>query len=899
MEENMKKRILLIVLAVVLALSLTLAACAKPCEHEYVDGVCTKCGEKDPNYKPTTTELPTDIPVDATTPTLQLHYYRDNPADYLKWGFWIWITGSEGKVYNLNYTDDFGGVALYPLSELYNVTPTGTICLIPRLQASWTKDLNVDRELDLSDFTLDEHNYIHVYIQQGDAKFYAEKEPIMYSVTAAFDSENKITVKAKRPVKTVTLYEGTDVLATLNGESKTTVSYTIPDPTALRLEKGYSAKVEFDGLDRTAETSVNIQALYSTDLFDKTFTYDGELGADYAPEATTFRVWSPLATKIDVNVYVDGFEGAPLSTNHMQKQDKGVFEATVSGDLAERYYTYTVYSANYPDGKEIVDPYAKSAGLNGVRGQIVNFADTNPDGWDTVNPIPYDRKELVVWETHVSDVTSSSTWTGTAANKRKFLGVVEPGTTYTSGSTTVSTGFDHIKELGVNAVQLLPIFDQDNSEVLTKFNWGYNPLNYNVLEGQYSSDPTNGYVRINEFKQLVQAFNGAGINVIMDVVYNHVSEAGGSNFDVLCPGYYFRYNSDGSLSNGSGCGNETASERPMFRKFMIDSVCFWAREYKLGGFRFDLMGLHDMETMKQLVAALKQINPNIVVYGEPWTGGDTPLGSSQQAKQANIARFEGYGAFNDVMRDALIKGGMSAKADKGWVTNSKTITGSNVTGIVQGLQGKTGGYTADPDKIVNYVTCHDNYTLYDRIKAAYGATATTNATIDEVTVRKMAFLANSVVLTSNGTTFMLAGEEFLRTKGGDSNSYQSSYTVNELNYALKVTNLTWFNVYKQLVAFKRTCGALHLSQADMANYCKVTKLGEGALEGSVIKVVLTDVKANRTYTVIHANGTVAPDFTLDLSDQTLLINTLSTQITLSETTYIKPYQTLITYVEGV
>lgn len=894
----MKKRILLVVLAVVLVLALTLAACTEPCEHEFENGVCTKCGEKDPNYEPPEpplTELPTDIPERAATPTLQLHYYRDNSADYLKWGFWVWPTGGEGKIFKLNYADDFGGVALYPLSELHNVTPSGTVNLIPFLISSysgnWVKDVANDRKLDLSEFTLDENNYIHVYIQQGDVKFYAEKEPIMYSVNAAFDSATQITVNAKRPVKTVTLYEGDAVLATLEGNAQKTVSYTIPAQTTLQLEKGYTAKVEFDGVDKTVETNVNIQALYSTDMFNDAFYYDGELGAIYSQEATTFRVWSPLSTQISVNIYVDGYNEETPATHPMEKKDKGVYEVTVSGDLASRYYTYTVVNSEYPEGVEIVDPYAKSAGLNGIRGQIVDFSKTNPDGWDTVSPIAYDRKELVVWETHVADVTSSSTWNGTNTYKRKFLGVIEKGITYTSGSTTVKTGFDHIVELGVNAVQLLPIFDQDNNEALSTFNWGYNPLNYNVLEGSYATDKEDGYVRINEFKQLVQAFNSEKINIIMDVVYNHVSNAGGSNFDVLCPGYYFRYNKDGSLSNGSGCGNETASERPMFRKFMIDSVCFWADEYKLGGFRFDLMGLHDVETMNLLVAELKKINPNIVVYGEPWTGGTTTLSSSKQAKQANVSSFEGYGAFNDIMRDALIKGGMSGKLEKGWATNSNGVAASNVTGIVQGLQGKTGGYTANPNKTVNYVTCHDNYTLYDRIKAA-GIT-------DETTVRKMALLANSVVLTSNGTTFMLAGEEFLRTKNGDSNSYNSGYATNELNYALKVTNIKWFEVYKQLIEFKRTCGALHLEQADMTNYCTVTKLGEGALEGSVIKVVLKDVKANRTYTIIHANGAVAADFTANLDGQTLLINTLRTSIALSEATPIKPYQTLIAYQEGV
>ncbi|MCM1290216.1 MAG: type I pullulanase [Corallococcus sp.] len=890
----MKKRLLLVFLALVLVLSLALAACNDDpdCIHDYRNGVCTKCGERDPNYTPPATSLPTDIPTQAATPTLQIHYYRDNPSDYLKWGFWIWMEGKEGKVYNLNYTDDFGGVALYPLSQIdSSLTTNGSLNLIPRLQDSWVKDLDVDRVLNLSEYEKDENNYIHVYIQQGDAKFYAAKEPIMFSVSAAFESETQITVKAKRPIKTVTLYEGTDVFATFNGNSATSVTYAIPAETTLRLEKGYKAEVEFDGFTETSQTNVNIQALYNTEMFNKAFYYDGELGAIYDETATVFRVWSPLSTQITLNVYVDGYLEETPVTYPMEKKDKGVFEVTVSGDLASRYYTYTVVNTSYTDGEEIVDPYAKSAGLNGVRGQVVDFSKTNPEGWEDVAPVAYNRNELVVWETHIADVTSSATWTGTAKNKRKFLGVIESGTTYTSGATTVKTGFDHIVELGVNAVQLLPIFDQDNNEALSTFNWGYNPLNYNVLEGSYSSNAQDGYVRIKEFKQLVQAFSGEQINVIMDVVYNHVSNAGGSNFDVLCPGYYFRYNADGSLSNGSGCGNETASERLMFRKFMIDSVCFWASEYKLGGFRFDLMGVHDIETMNLLVAALRQINPDIVVYGEPWTGGTAALSAYKQAKQSNVARFEGYGAFNDIMRDALIKGGMSGIAEKGWVTNAKTVTKTQVTSIVQGLQGKTGGYTADPDKTVNYVTCHDNYTLYDRIKAA-GIT-------DETTVRKMALLANSVVLTSNGTTFILAGEEFLRTKGGDHNSYQSGYAVNELDYGLKAANVKWFEVYKQLIEFKRTCGALHLSQADMANYCTVTKLGEGAAEGSVVKIVLKDVAANKTYTVIHANGVVPADFTVDLNGQTILVNTLRTTLALTENTPIKPYQTLITYAEGV
>ena len=406
----------------------------------------------------------------------------------------------------------------------------------------------------------------------------------------------------------------------------------------------------------------------------------------------------------------------------------------------------------------------------------------------------------MVYETHVSDITSSKTWKGSEANRYKFLGLIEENTTYTQDNTTVKTGFDHIKELGVNAVQLLPIFDQANDETSMTFNWGYNPLNYNVLEGSYSSDPYDGYARIKEFKQVVQAFNEAGINVIMDVVYNHTSGLVGSNFDVLMPGYYYRYTNDGVASNGSGCGNETASEMPMYSRFMKDSTAFLASEYKLGGYRFDLMGLHDLDTMNELVSNLKTVNENIVVYGEPWTSGTTTLSSSKQSVQANGNKYEGFGQFNDQMRDALIKGGLSSDEQVGWVTSNSAGTASDVSKIIAGVKGITqaGVSITDPDKTVNYVTCHDNYTLYDRIHAA-GVSEN---------VDKMATLANAVVLTSQGTAFILAGEEILRSKQGDKNSYESGYEINELDYSRKITYQDVFNNYKDLINFKITKDAV-------------------------------------------------------------------------------------------
>ncbi|MDE6441577.1 MAG: type I pullulanase, partial [Clostridia bacterium] len=418
--------------------------------------------------------------------------------------------------------------------------------------------------------------------------------------------------------------------------------------------------------------------------------------------------------------------------------------------------------------------------------------------------------------------------------------------------------------------------------------WGYNPLNYNVLEGAYSSDATDGYVRIKEFKQVVQAFNGADINIIMDVVYNHVSAATGSNFDVLMPNYYFRYNADGSAANGSGCGNETASDHKMFQKFMIDSVCFWAREYKLGGFRFDLMGLHDIETMNLLAKELKKINPDIVVYGEPWTGGTSALSSDKQAIQKNGNALEGVGQFNDKMRDALIKGGLNDKSATGWITNDEKVNNSDVTAILSGLKGiiDCGSYKiADPNKTVNYVTCHDNYTLYDRIVASG-----VRPTKDKEILEGMHNLANAVVFTSNGTTFMLAGDEFMRTKGGDDNSYESSYQVNELDYALKIKNIKTFENYKKLIALKTSCAGLHLNEDQIeGNYT-----AESLANGSVIQITVKDTKNNRTYKIIHANGTVG-SFNTDFSGYTLYLDTLSSGVQLTSSTAISPYQTIIAY----
>lgn len=832
-------------------------------------------------------ELPKEIAYTGEE-SVAIHYIR-NDGKYSTWRMWLWDPQGtdDNQEDEFNYMDEDGVIAYFPLSKFGDFS-SGKLGIIIKKAGSWTKDATEnDRFIEFSKFTKDSNNTYHVYFFGGDAGIYQTKDKTMADSInkALFKDEKTVQFSCSNEAKSFEIFrDGTSVYKSENVNKK---DFECTLSESADLKYSYTVKVTFVSTGATLEKSVSLNNLYSTQLFDEEFYYDGELGAIYSSSSTEFKVWSPVSSKILLRVYNNG---TPVKVSEalgddtyaeyeMVKGDKGVFSYTVDGDLHGKYYTYVVYNGSFND-VEIVDPYAKGAGVNGLRGLVVDFSRTNPEGWTESNPLTYDRKELVVYETHVADVTSSNTWGGSDVNKRKYLGLIEEGTTYQAGPTTVSTGFDHIKELGVNAVQLLPVFDQANDETKYEFNWGYNPLNYNVVEGLYSSDPYDGLVRINELKQVILAFNKNGITTIMDVVYNHVNGASGSNFDVLMPGYYFRYNQDGSLSNGSGCGNEVASERSMVRKFIVDSCVFWCEEYKLGGFRFDLMGLIDIETMNQVSSVCTEINENVVIYGEPWQGGTSPLKAADAATQANGNSFEGYGQFNDQTRDALIKGGLNDKSSKGWVTNSDFVFQSDVNCIVYGINGatyKSGSSITDPNKNVIYATCHDNYTLYDRIKAA--------GINNEDTIRKMAVLANAVVLTSNGTSFILSGEEMLRTKQGDSNSYKSSDAINGLNYGLLVKNADIFETYKQLIEIKKTFTSLHQDNPEI----KVESLAGG----SVLKYTLNE--NGKEYTVYHANGAVS-DYIVNLEGLTVVLDTLSHVETyegsLSEY-QIQKYQTLI------
>ena len=892
------------------------------------------------------------------------HYSRaDN--DYSTFSaIWVWPKGGEGHEYNFEYSDDYGKVAVVHM-DLTNVTEVGFIVKKPN---EWKKDIEKDRFAVLESYDRDSDGYYHVYLRGGDENIYTSAN--LTITPGVVDFKIKELGSGKYAITFTLTTEALSWEIKKNGSSLITSStakdndgvFMFDEKTYLKeitfrlgdklpsFEDNYTLHAEFND-SKSVEASADMSSLYYTDEFKSLYTYTGDLGAIYSKTSTTFRVWTPLSTKMVLRIYdngtpksVDSTKGSDSYTEYeMVRGVNGTWETNVSGDLDGKYYTYVVTNYKYKD-REVVDPYAKSTGVNGKRGMVVNFERINQElGWDSFEINHYKPQELTVYETHITDLTSSETWSSDAEAKKlakTYKGFYLEGTTYTSGNTTVKTGFDHVKELGVNAVQIIPIFDSDNDEVNRSFNWGYNPLNYNALDGSYSTNPYDGYEKIKEFKSLVKTYTEAGINIIMDVVYNHVMSADGSNFDVLMPKYYFRYE-NGVLSNGSGCGNETASNAPMFHKFMIDSTEFWAKEYKLGGFRFDLMGIHDLETMDELSTNLhKNVSEYVTVYGEPWSGGSVAYPSNWLANQSNLPEYTEYGGFNDKLRDALIKGGLNSSDAKGWVTaTEKTkneVKSEDIENLVNGVasfvllppkyyvcedvtsdnfQSKVakGLYVLDsdryvklttvstfdsnakyytrnatntPEQCVNYVTCHDNYTLWDRIGAA-GIT-------DEALKKKMAVLANSVVFTSQGITFMLAGEEFLRTKGGDSNSYQSSYKVNELDYSLKAKNQDVFGIYQKLIALKHNEDLLGLDSSRCDAFSKnVTISSDNSMLSYKWSYVKNGVKYE--YYVIHRNGTSSEDLKVNLAGYTLYLDTLNTNKALTDDYSVSNYQTIIAY----
>lgn len=537
--------------------------------------------------------------------------------------------------------------------------------------------------------------------------------------------------------------------------------------------------------------------------FDYEVYTGNDLGAVYSPKMTRFKVWAPEAESVKLNLYKQG-EGDNLIDQHiMKKSANGTYVFEKQGDCNGIYYTYTV--VNHGEEQEAVDPYTKAAGVNGQRGMVINLAKTNPQGFELDGyRNPEHITDAIIYEGSVRDFTMDES-SGVFHNG-KFLGLTEANTTNHFGE---ATALDYISGLGVTHVQILPAFDfetVDEKNQKAQYNWGYDPDNYNVPEGSYAVSPYDGAVRIQEMKQMVLALHSRGIGVIMDVVFNHTYRRDDSNLQKIVPGYYYRSDETG-YTNGSGCGNEVASDRPMVQKLIVDSLIYWAKEYHIDGFRFDLMGVLDIDTMNVIAERLKEIRPDIYLYGEGWNGGPSSLAEEKRAFKASAKKMPGIGMFNDDIRDT-IKGSVFYDDHLGFVNGGTHLENAlryGITGAVAHPQVDYDAYGSkpwakEPGQSINYVSCHDNYTLWDKLSVSCPEAS-------EEKKKAMNRLCAAIVFTSQGVPFIQAGEEFLRSKPLPE---KKGFAENSYNMPDAVNSIKWDNIheYPDMIAYYKGLMAL-------------------------------------------------------------------------------------------
>lgn len=571
------------------------------------------------------------------------------------------------------------------------------------------------------------------------------------------------------------------------------------------------------------KTVTDYQA-YAANL-DKSAYSGNDLGASYSKKATTFKVWSPNAASVRVNIFEHGSDnegdaGSIMSRAMSLDKTTGVWSVTINGDLLNKYYTYSVTHGKTT--KETADVYAKACGVNGQRSMVVDLSTTNPDGWkNDKHVLVQNQTDASVWEISVADFSSSESSGVSEANRGKYLAFTEEGTTVNGVQGASSTCVDYLKKLGVKYVQIMPFYDfgsvDESKNIMDQYNWGYDPVNYNCPEGSYSTNPKKGEVRIKECKQMIQALHNAGIGVIMDVVYNHTYTSD-SWFQRTVPNYYYRMNNDGTFSNGSGCSNDTASEHLMFRKYMIDSVTYWASEYHIDGFRFDLMGLHDVTTINSIRTALDNLyadgsGSQILMYGEAWDMATNCDEGTVLASQKNLKQLsDRIGAFDDTIRDAI-------KGSTGGTDGAFVQEGSRRANLKTGIAGQsdtTTGWANVPSQCVTYASCHDNLCLYDKlVGSVYGADGKYRKRYEDLVA--MNKLSAAIVITSQGIPFSLGGEEFCRSKDGDENSYVSSRKENMLDWENVDLYSDVIEYYRGLYKIRDAFAAFSDSTAATAN----------------------------------------------------------------------------------
>ena len=857
----MQKRALAILLTLLLLLGAV--ACGGTNEPAATDAPADTADVQSGTPAPVDTGEEYFLPREDGTRQLTL-YWKADVIDFETSDMWIWFAGKDGRGYPM-YPCEYGAKCMINVPN--DVTEVGFIvrknCSDP-CGTSWgeaTKDYDGDRFVEM------EEGDTAVYLLSGDETIYfsedggktlMQKKTVQSMGIISANEIKYIIAPATKltSVDQVAVYEGdrrieVESLSSLNN---TVIVGVIKLKEDLDLTKLY--EVEIEGFERKPAYPTEI---FDSEAFIRDYTYTGnDLGATIHEDQTTFKVWAPTASAVALNLYEEGNGGEARLTIQMERGKQGVWSTTQRVGSGT-YYTYSVTTAL--GTKEAVDPYAKALGVNGDRGMVVDLRSTDPEGFadDTyVNGIQTYR-DAVIWEVHVRDFSNrieGSKYPG------KYLAFTETGLKNSAGEPV---GVDYLTDLGATHVHLQPVYDYatvDESSDKAQFNWGYDPKNYNAPEGSYSTDPYHGEVRINEFKQMVQALHEQGLGVVMDVVYNHTYDAN-ANLNCIVPYYYYRYKPDGTNSNGSGCGNETASERAMFRKFMVDSVTYWAKEYHIDGFRFDLMGLHDIETMQQIEKAVHKINPKAILYGEGWTGGTTPMNPNLQATQANIKKVTAsngaagaVAVFNDAIRDGL-KGSVFNATDKGYISGENTkFRALSVAFGIEGAGGSGQSWKVDDAMVINYMSSHDNRTLWDKLTLS-------NPDATDEQKMQMNRLGASIVMISKGTPFMLAGEEMLRTKGGDGNSYKSSDAVNNLDWEALVPggNATQMrDFYRDLIAMRKANDFLR--NADVS--CDVHD------DGSIV-VTYSENETVVALAIINPSGVDEP-FTLPEGDWNVLMS---------------------------
>lgn len=848
-----KTKALSFILALVMLMCAVFTSCGSG-EAVTTDGLNTGAVEETaPDTENVTNEDEYKLPLEDGFNQLTL-YWKHNDT-YENCDAWIWWGDKAGQGY-VFHECSYGAKVVVNVPE--GIEQVGFIvrknCSEPG-GSSWgsaVKDFEQDR------FAVIEGKETFIYLQSGvEDQFISndggktlekikkfslagmvDESKIRYSITPAVTISDISQIKVYKNGEEIKIAD----ISTLGKESAT--GYIEVEET---LDLGENYTVEISGYGQKAVVPTDI---FDSEYFAENYHYDGtDLGATVNGDKTVFKLWAPTSSKVVLNLFEKGDGIEAYKTVEMTKGEKGVWSHTEECGHGT-YYTYTVTTA--VGTQEAVDPYAKASGVNGDRGMVVDLSLTDPEGWEKseFTPAISDYSDAIIWEIHVRDFSNKIS---SSQYKGKYLAFTETGLVNENGKPV---GVDYLKELGITHVHLLPVYDYasvDEKNPDSQFNWGYDPENYNVPEGSYSTDPYNGDVRITEFKQMVMALHDAGIGVIMDVVYNHTYDAN-SSFNKIVPYYYYRYTSSGANSSASGCGNDTASERYMYGKFMVESTSYWMQEYKLDGFRFDLMGLHDLETMQKIESAVHTLNPNAVIYGEGWTMGSTIDGSAQ-ANQTQINKIiptadaiGGIAVFNDVMRDGL-KGSVFDKAAQGYINGA--ANSANLSKIIFSIRGGVGvgkGWTVEDSMVINYMSAHDNNTLWDKLLLS-------NPDSSDDERNKMNNLGAALIMISKGTPFWQAGEEMLRTKNGDENSYKSDDSVNNINWSVLKDGSREYETmlyYKGLIEMRKAFDIFSDNETEIS----YEELGSGILavtfddgHGGKALAVVNPQKATLPYTL--------------------------------------------------